>query len=457
MRRLFRVLIISILLSASVIRADANSALYYWEGSSGEGTYASDPECPIIVEHEDLIFDLKNPKEYNGYQSLHKAGWRFSAVYTFKNPTDGHVDAVLSFPFGELAHYADALQDPSEYAVTADQGELNTVRRYTWTGGHYFEAQKDLAKLRDTYIEDAFYRPDLPVTVRTLQFEIDDKDLPDDYLVEIYTEYDASVIQDKTRFCIPGYIGGYSSATDMKVNVRLEADKTTSFAIFGEPMELTWKRSETDEGVTYKTIETETMSYEDYVLSRKPDLEGLTDTDWYNVFTENTQDPSSSPTLISETVNHWEMMEWLQYTLSFEPGQSIVNTVSAPVYPALDEKYEPAEFGVTYLLTPASTWKEFGTLDVIVNTDMVMRSSFPKEMEQTEKGYTVHFDSLPEDELEFRICETANPGVNPASRNYFVLVILAIPLVGAILLMILLIWIIRRIVRRNRLIDRDSL
>ena len=42
--------------------------------------------------------------------------------------------------------------------------------------------------------------------------------------------------------------------------------------------------------------------------------------------------------------------------------------VTAPIYPGINGYYSPSIYDYTYLLSPAKTWSEFGTLDIVVNT-----------------------------------------------------------------------------------------
>lgn len=50
------------------------------------------------------------------------------------------------------------------------------------------------------------------------------------------------------------------------------------------------------------------------------------------------------------------LMRWYEYEITLEPGQRLINTVEAPMYPSINLDYEPDIFGYTYLLSPAQTW-----------------------------------------------------------------------------------------------------
>lgn len=151
-----------------VLSLSANSAMTYWNGSDGTGVVSTDEECPIIAEHETLTFTLSDSG--NGTD-------RFAAEYTFRNPSDMHISAALAFPFGSRPAYGSGTggyDDESLYHVLVNGEEIEPQLRYTWTSG-YFQLERDLPRLRDSYMEDSFYRPDLPVYRYKLHFSVDDE------------------------------------------------------------------------------------------------------------------------------------------------------------------------------------------------------------------------------------------------------------------------------------------
>jgi hypothetical protein len=145
-------------------------------------------------------------------------------------------------------------------------------------------------------------------------------------------------------------------------------------------------------------------------MARHPEDSPVLQTDWYNAVTQQ---------LISESENYIllpagefleeQLMKWYRYTIEVGPGETVTNAVTAPAYPAMDGKYENPLQKYTYLLSPASLWKKFGTLDVIIRSDEYLTDSSPAAFEKTEEGYRAHFDSLPEGELAFTMCMDEHP------------------------------------------------
>ena len=102
-------------------------------------------------------------------------------------------------------------------------------------------------------------------------------------------------------------------------------------------------------------------------------------------------------------------MQWYEYTLTLEPGQILTNTVTAPLYPAIDAGYTPSIYTYTYLLSPAKTWAQFGKLKIVVNTPYYMIENSQGGFSETEKGCELTLPGLPEKELTFTLSEAEHP------------------------------------------------
>ena len=94
-------------------------------------------------------------------------------------------------------------------------------------------------------------------------------------------------------------------------------------------------------------------------------------------------------------------MRWYEYTITLEPGQTLKNAVTAPLYPAIDADYTPSIYAYTYLLSPAKTWTQFGELDITVNTPYYMTECGIDGFTRTDSGYALSLPGLPEGELTF--------------------------------------------------------
>ena len=65
------------------------------------------------------------------------------------------------------------------------------------------------------------------------------------------------------------------------------------------------------------------------------------------------------------------------------------------MYPEISAWNRPITYEYTYLLSPASNWASFGTLDIVINTPYEMVSSNLGEFTKTDSGYRLVRDGLP--------------------------------------------------------------
>ena len=65
------------------------------------------------------------------------------------------------------------------------------------------------------------------------------------------------------------------------------------------------------------------------------------------------------------------------------------------------EREKPQNTRTPISCRPARTWKEFGSLDVEIDTPFHLTDSKPEGMEEREGGYSLALESLPEGELSF--------------------------------------------------------
>ena len=119
------------------------------------------------------------------------------------------------------------------------------------------------------------------------------------------------------------------------------------------------------------------------------------------------------------------------YEITLQPGQELVNTVTAPIYPTMEIRYEPAKYEYYYYPSPDFTWKSFGTLDVVINTPfhLLPRNSY-YQFEKTDTGYKTSIDETPMNYLCFELCASENPEeVEDDGFNWAWYVLLAMPFI----------------------------
>lgn len=393
-------------------------------------------DSPIVVERERLIFDIKEfplgyystPEEYLSY------GGKVTAEYTFYNSSGYEVTAKLLFPFGRRPMYAPNMYDEDKdsyrdvddtlnYDITVNGEVIEKKLRHSFSFGTEFVLEKDLANLSDGYVEDEFYTPELPVTKYSYRIAGVD--------TETYSAataaFDMKDQSDRTKVYFPemcGYDG--TMGEKARLSTWVKNGETMTIYVIGEALqeEILWKFYE-DGGTEDKEeikgsaelLSKETLTFEDVCMLGYDKESNIMPTDWYNARVQSfnkTEAPcgvlSDMEMSVPDYLTNY-LMRWYEYEITLASGEKMVNTVTAPMYPTIDGEWEPAVFQYTYLLSPAKTWKEFGPLEILIQTPFYMTESTTDGWEKTENGYRKYEEGLPEGELEFTLCSEENPKI----------------------------------------------
>lgn len=453
-------------LTALLIPISANSAPTHWTGVDVAGATVTDRNCPIEVTREVLTFDLAEfPKDYyhNRHEYLAYTG-RVTAEYTFSNPTDLTVTARLVFPFGNQPDYAGYVYDEKtqsyvtnadteKYELTLNGQAIEKKIRYTLNTSRQFNLSEDLPKLLDHYVSDPFFSPDMTVTKYTYLIGGIDED----------TYHAASVAFDwdggdgNTKLYFPDQ-HGFQTQKDGDGRFQTWADNGKAFVVYaiGEPLSspLSMKcyenggvrdRDEIDGTVTLTG--TKTFTLEELALTHWSEETGVSKIDWYNAVIDSFDEgfdseyhyvSSNYPFDISAERFTENLLRWYEYEITIPPRESVINRVTAPLYPAINMDYEPDIFTYTYLLSPATMWAEFGELEVIVNTPFYMTETNLEGFEKTESGYRLKRVGLPDGDLTFTLCLEDSPKIPPRTliSNIPMEIIISFSIIGGILLLI---------------------
>lgn len=451
-----------LLTSLPAFPALANSARLQWTGTDRTGAIITDETCPVTVEREQLTFDIQEFPEqsYRKTEDYLAYGSRVTAEYTFYNPADYAVNAVLVFPFGKLPDYGTVYDeekgeqvlpsDTEKYNITVNGAEIQKNLRHTFAPfGRQFDKEKDMDLLHQGYMEDEFYTPDMPVTRYTYVSSGVDTETWDAASAAFIPVFDPS----ETKILMENQ-NGLSTLEDA---VQLESwvhDEPFTVNVIGRPLKQMpeWKFYEN--GACEKEIEgtmtladTEVLTLEEFVLSEYQEDSGILKHDWYNAMIEAMKYFEVSHGIIDSSENSFELfdisrelMRWYEYELVLEPGERLKNTVTAPVYPSFNAAYEPPVYEYTYLLSPAQSWKDFGPLDIAVNTPYYMVEDSLGQFKQDDSGFTCHLEGLPEGELTFTLCRERKP-LKAANRNTVTAAVIFLPLAAVLAIAIaVVIW-----------------
>ena len=433
-------LLLNLLLAAPI---QANSAQRHWRGTDSTGALVKDKNCPLVVDKELLTFDVQEfPKNYyNSIEEFLTYTGKVTAEYTFRNPADYTVTATLVFPFGNLPHYGEYIYDSytgkhtaafetDKFGVAVNGKPINTTVRHTLKDrGTPFSLNADMPKLTDGYIADSFFRPDLPVWVQ--QYSVEGIN-PENQAATA-----AFVLREdltKTRVLWEEKSGIATLKDGIRISGWIKTGDTLTVYIFGEPPKdgITWSlyengacKKKTDGNITLK--HSEQMTFRDFVFREYDNSSGISESDWYNAQVAFMNDGSKNWMYggIYTEKSAFSLMRWYEYTMTLEPGQTLTNTVTAPLYPAIDAGYTPSIYTYTYLLSPAKTWAQFVELKIVVNTPYYMTENNQGGFLRTEKGYELTLPGLPEKELTFTLSESEHPRAPKLSLPFHPVFLLA--------------------------------
>ena len=457
-------IVLLLMFSLLAVPASANSAQTQWQGVDSAGAIVRDGGSPIIVEKELLTFDIQEfpGNHYSDLDSYLAYNGKVTAEYTFYNPADYTVTATLLFPFGcepTYGIYEYYGKDTEKYDILIDGQPVEKVMRYTLSSGFdQFELKTDLALLHDDYVTDSFYSLDLPVTKYVF--------MPSGVDTETYGAADAGfdMVRDdpERRIYFVDQNGLHTQDDgDLRVHSGVENGEVITVYVIGQdyaefPQWRFYQNGGVEDGEEINgtmTLEScEELSFRDLALSKWSADSGVSEIDWYNAIVSMLTASSDST---GSNLNLWDygsldlsryLMRWYEYEISVGPGERIVNTVTAPIYPSINARYEPPIYEYTYLLSPAKTWAEFGNLDIVVNTPYYMTVSGSEGFQYNNPGYELHLTGLPEGELTFTLCAEKDPKA-PSAIGY---VYPEVFLIGAAILMAVVVVIVFARVARKQ-------
>lgn len=405
---------ILMLISSFAMPASANSAQQEWDGRDESGVMTMDGECPLIVEHETLTFDLQEFPNFRYGDGLSVYTGKVSAEYTFYNPSDITVTARLAFPLTKT--FQTYPHEFTNYQITVNGEKVDSEIRHTLSSYNTeFDVAIDLPRLKDEYISDDFFTgSDLTVTEYVMfmpEFEggeywggarcgIDIN--PADYPNTIFCFSDDLLshrLDDGTYRVYTGRVYPWTKITYYAIGD--VPNKLPQFKIYYD-----FHCNDNEVLATGSiTSRVATLTLSDLIFMNYDESRGVSRVDWYNAKLELMQRRRASqyPMCHVTDLTDWYdslLMVWYCYEITLEPGERIVNKVSASMYPDVNTAKDPTRYTYNYLLSPASTWKSFGTLDIYINTPYYISNSSLGDFEVTDNGYKLSLDGLPKDKDE---------------------------------------------------------
>lgn len=420
----------------------ANSAQTNWSGVDRAGLVIKEGDSPIVVEGEVLTLDLQEfPKNhYGSAEDFLSYTGKVSVEYTFYNPSDYTVTATLLFPFGKLPDYANSYDEQSDttipyvdtekYDIILDGKTADKRIRHSLDVYGAFDLSKALERLNDEYIVDDFYKPSTTVTKYVYVVGGENKEgvIDENKYRSATIAFDYDGGDGDTKIYFPA-LSGFDVLKNggARFSKRAEnGDEVTVYAIgkpLNEPFEFKcYEKGASDgkkeiDGIVSLT-KTQTLSFEDFALENWSEDLGVSKIDWYNaVICTFTDSSKVNPKYNFVDAAFFEdafkfrngFMRWYEYQIVVPPKTRLKNVVTAPIYPDINLKYNPSVCSYTYLLSPAKTWKSFGSLDIIINTPYYVSASSIDGFLKTQSGYKISLPALPDTELTFNLSTAENP------------------------------------------------
>lgn len=399
-RTIFTTLLCCLLIS---LTAYANSApIQMTPGDPARGIIPKG-ESPVTVEKEILTFNIQNllPEE-NDYD-IEGADVRSGSVcaqYFFTNPSTEPVTLKLAF-----AHGVERINSSCDVRIN-DQ-PLETQIRYTYTDGYQnFFGPDDVLKIKGDYTEDEFFYPEMPVAEYIFNFD----GLPDGSNDAIF-EYSIPE-KVKARIIVPCSLN--SSGTYKR---SVKNGSCISVYVLGDDsgIDMAWSIGESRKILPENGKRTVLSEFASLIMNKIPDISGI---DSYNVVVEGMNEARHFDLILSRIPEvSFDTTMWIEYEFTLSPGESAENSVRAVLAPEIFNYRKNPEFTYKYLLSPAQCWKKFGTLDVIINTPHILNDYSEEGFEATESGYTKHYESLPDGELEFSLIQGKKSSSGSGSAN----------------------------------------
>lgn len=400
--------------------ADANSVQRYFEGIDSSGAIVTMENCPIVVDKEDLDFYIYYQGKSNSQGQYEQFG-SVCATYTFRNPSENTINMDVVFPYG----YKDENKsDKDDCSVSVDGAQIAWRTRYTHIDYYPFDIERDLSSLSDDFVQDSFFATTQKVYKYT--YSVSDTAQGLDLTFEYDRNWARKVVCD---------FHSQREGNKQQIVMSTAGKPQLVFYVVGEDLDIaacdvTVIGGQKGGHLSLVSRQEQTFGDELAYVNR-PAGSDVLDIDWYNALA-NTFNSLHDRTVINplefviSRYPEFSLFRWCQYTLSIAPGQTIVNSVTVPLFPARNERYIPAVYEFIYYLSPATTWAGFKDLTVNIHTDGYLLNYAIKGFAKTDGGYTYHSDTLPEGELTFKICSEETQKSRNSGFIFFVIIFLYI-------------------------------
>ncbi len=402
----------------------ANSGHVYEYGVTSSGVVVRNEQSVLAVESEKLTFDIHGFPDYpdiSGYDST------VTAEYKFVNTSENTVTTSMAFPIDPDPHCSgEAL--PPVICVNGEEVAVETHHTYGLYSSFYYEVKY----IYDGFYEDEFYTPDTKVTEITVEVGTKRKDS-----IKLTGKVTCG---DGARYMAGG--GHPENTISFYLNGYSDYNKRASFYVFGDADEFAaeWSCAEYKDHLfrpgeyvpcsrSVTVTKTREMTLKEFALEYREQDSVVSETDWYNAVVMQLGDEKDTGYVYRDLYED-NFTRWYLYDVTVGAGESVTNTVTAQIFPTRKEQYSPDVYIYRYYLSPAQSWKSFGTLEIEINTDNYLTLTPSLSFTGKEGGYVAKLDGLPEGELAFALCTDPDPELENGGLIILIVVIVLIVLAG---------------------------
>ncbi len=406
----------ALLLSAALVAVNlipagvslANSAQTSWSGRYASGAYVMDENCPVIVEEENLTFEVPSfpSNYYESYGELLSDASTVTAEYHLYNPAGYDVEVNLAFPFGKLPDYylafdasaLDPATDPG-YAIQVDGEEVQRTLRHTYSSlWSDYDNEEDKSRLRESFLSEGLFSYSSPVTLYSYT-----ADLGGGSNYARATAAFADFNPLTTALLCPSDGFSYDTRTFTK---SLSDGETFTVSAIGQPLKEPMEWNMDGGGCTMKV---QTTILGELILSGY-NKGTVSKVDWFNAVCDRI---ISSERVFEDGYLFYqsgsfdldpeeELLRWYAYTVKISAGQRLVNRVKAPVYPSIVTSGRDY-YTYRYYLSPATDWASFSNLNIKIVTPYNFCGGTMGEWQREGEAYVWSSPVLPEGELQFAL------------------------------------------------------
>ncbi len=405
-KRFAKIIVALFILFTSSVSLSANAALYVYEGNESGEVIIDTDDVEVLVQKEKLTFEVPEFSDYfKDLASLEEYPSKLSVEYAFYNSGDEDLNLRLMFPLGNIPDSLNVKDlDFDSYNVSLDGEKIAKSLRFSYDREpNVFEREQDLSHLGDDYFENELYDLNKDTKVRIYSFELTLDDEADAYIMT----------SSKGSLFLSNDLSSFSKDQD-RLEFGFARDlKDVQLAVIGdEDLDFNWTFKKLDEKTDGKAAlkELKEMDLEEFALSLKIDP-NINDRDWFNYFLSyigrSVDAYEKSAAYIELNTYEYEScaMWWFEYEIAIKKGETVVNTIEAPLFPRINQEYEPTLYEYSYLLSPAKVWQDLESLEIKINTPYYLIEDdfgFKKDSD----GYSLELDGLPEGELGFKLAES---------------------------------------------------